>query len=162
MFAFKFYNNILGLNQRTVHFADNPVRYCQFCYLNNVVNPPDESFLHLFLECPTVQAWHSDFLRLHFNEINLANEDRKIFWFLGILPNQNDISFAVLSAVLVFQHSIWEEKLRRRKPAFRTINLLCEETFNSSFKKNKKNLKSASSLNYAIFRPVRGLYGPIQ
>jgi hypothetical protein len=62
MFAFKFYNNILGLNQRTTHFAANPVRYCQFCHMTNVVNPPDESFIHLFLLCPTVQAWHNQFL----------------------------------------------------------------------------------------------------
>jgi hypothetical protein len=60
-FAFKFYNNILGLNQRTVHFAVNPVRYCIFCHLDRVVNPPDESFFHLFSRCPTVQQWHMKF-----------------------------------------------------------------------------------------------------
>jgi hypothetical protein len=159
-FAFKFYNNILGLNQRTVHFAANPVRYCQFCHLDRAANPPDESFLHLFLECPTVRAWHAEFLRLHFNSISPADAELKKFWFLGILPSQHIVSFAVLSAVLVFQYCIWEEKLRKRKPAFRTLNLLFEELFNSSFKKNKTFLESAALLNYAIFRPVRGLYGP--
>jgi hypothetical protein len=102
------------------------------------VNPPDESFLHLFLECPTVRAWHTEFLRLHFNGLNLANDDRKKFWFLGIVPDLINTQFAVLSAVLVFQFSIWEEKLRKRKPAFRTINLLFEDIFNSGFKKKQK------------------------
>jgi hypothetical protein len=141
-------------------FAVNPVRYCQFCHLDRVANPPDESFLHLFLDCPTVRAWHADFLSLHFNNLNPVYADLTKFWFLGILPNQQSISFAVLSAVLVFQYCIWEGKLRKRKPAFRTLNLLFEELFNSSFKKNKIFLDSAAPLNYAIFRPVRGLYGP--
>jgi hypothetical protein len=112
MFVFKFYYNILGLNQRTVHFTDNPVRYCQFCHLERIVNPPDESFFHLFLQCPTVQTWHMEFLRLHFYNLNLVDEEAQKFWFLGILPNHTITSFAVLSAVLVFQYCIWEEKLR--------------------------------------------------
>ena len=159
-FAFKFYNNILGLNQRTVHFAANPVRYCIFCHLDRVINPPDESFFHLFSRCPTVQHWHMEFLQIHFNNLNLVDDEAQKFWFLGILPNQNTPSFAVLSAVMVFQYCIWEEKLRKRKPAFRTINILFEEIFKKSFARNKIFLKSASTLHYAIFRPIRGLYGP--
>jgi hypothetical protein len=34
MFAFKFYNNILGINTRTSHFAVNPTRACTFCSLS--------------------------------------------------------------------------------------------------------------------------------
>jgi hypothetical protein len=37
------------------------------------------------------------------------------FWFLGILPNHNSSSFAVLSAVLIFQYCIWEEKNKEKK-----------------------------------------------
>ena len=101
-----------------------------------------------------------EILRTHFNNLNLVDDEAQKFWFLGILPNQNAPSFAVLSAVMVFQYCIWEEKLRKRKPAFRTINILFEEIFNKSFARNKIFLKSASTLHYAIFRPIRGLYGP--
>jgi hypothetical protein len=118
MFAFKFYNNILGLNQRTVHFAINPVRHCQFCFAQGLANPPDESFVHLFSTCPTVTNWHNEFIHKHFNGINLDGQDRIKFWFLGILPLHEKPSFAVLSAILVFQFCIWEEKLRKRTPAF--------------------------------------------
>jgi len=159
-FAFKFFNNILGLNQRTVHFAVNPVRYCIFCHLDRVVNPPDESFFHLFSSCPTVRQWHMEFLRTHFNNLNLVDDEVQKFWFLGILPNQTTPSFAVLSAVMVFQYCIWEEKLRKRKPAFRTVNVLLEDIFLRSFAKNKIFAKSAATLHYAIFRTTRGLYGP--
>jgi hypothetical protein len=102
MFAFKFYNNILGLNQRTPHFAVNPVRYCQFCHMTNVVNPPDESFTHLFLLCPTVQAWHDQFLSTKFGIVDITLEERKKLWFLGIPPHTDSPSYAVLSAVLIF------------------------------------------------------------
>jgi hypothetical protein len=34
MFAFKFYNNILGINTRTSHFATNPTRACTFCSMD--------------------------------------------------------------------------------------------------------------------------------
>jgi hypothetical protein len=160
MFAFKFYNNILGLNTRTFHFATNPVRYCQFCYLGNRLDPPEETFMHLFFSCPTVQAWHTEFVHTHFNDLNMIGPDLIKFWFLGILPTHNTSSFAVLSAVLIFQYCIWEEKLRKRKPAFRTLNVLFDDVFTASLKKNKDFLKSASSLNFAIFRPIRGLDGP--
>jgi|LakMenEpi03Aug12_release.lakeMendotaPanAssembly.Ray.scaffolds.fasta_scaffold1256798_2 hypothetical protein len=70
-FAFKFFNNILGINTRTFHFATNPVRHCQFCSMGNIVDPADETFLHLFLNCPTVRAWHDEFIRRYFNDINL-------------------------------------------------------------------------------------------
>jgi hypothetical protein len=101
-----------------------------------------------------------EFLRTHFNNLNLVDDEAQKFWFLGILPNHTTPSFAVLSAVMVFQYCIWEEKLRKRKPAFRTINILFEDIFNKSFAKNKIFLKSAATLHYAIFRPTRGLYGP--
>jgi hypothetical protein len=160
MFAFKFYNNILGLNQRTVHFAINPVRHCQFCFAQGLANPPDESFVHLFSTCPTVTNWHNEFIHKHFNGINLDGQDRIKFWFLGILPLHEKPSFAVLSAILVFQFCIWEEKLRKRTPAFRTLNLLFEENFTSGFKSNGDFLKSAALLPHAIFRPLRGHAGP--
>ncbi len=51
-FAFKFYNNILGLNTRTAHFIINPNRNCTFCSLRDG-SAVDESFLHLFFQCPT-------------------------------------------------------------------------------------------------------------
>jgi hypothetical protein len=78
-----------------------------------------------------------EFLRTHFNNLNLVDDEAQKFWFLGILPNQTTPSFAVLSAVMVFQYCIWEEKLRKRKPAFRTINVLFEDIFLKSFAKNK-------------------------
>ncbi len=53
-FAFKFYNNILGLNTRTAHFIVNPNRSCTFCSLG-YGTVTDETFIHLFFDCPTTR-----------------------------------------------------------------------------------------------------------
>jgi len=110
MFAFKFFNNILGLNTRTSHFAVNPTRNCQLCLLANNDNLPDETFIHLFLNCPTVRAWHNNFIQKYFNNLILTPDERIKFFFLGILPQSNIPNFAVLSTVLLLQYCIWEEK----------------------------------------------------
>jgi hypothetical protein len=39
-------------------------------------------------------------------------------------------------------------------------NIMSCDVFTASLKKNKDFLKSASGLNFAIFRPIRGLDGP--
>jgi hypothetical protein len=117
--------------------------------------------MHLFFSCPTVQARHTEFVQVHFNDLNMNGPELIKFWFMGILPNHTSSSFAVLSAVLLFQYCIWEEKLRKRKPACRTLNILFDDVFTASLKKNKDFFKSASGLNFAIFRPVRGLDGPV-
>jgi hypothetical protein len=97
--------------------------------MTNVVNPPDESFTHLFLLCPTVQAWHDQFLNTKFGIVDITLEEKKRFWFLGIPPHTDSPSYAVLSAVLIFQYCVWEEKLRKRIPSDRTINLMFEDIF---------------------------------
>jgi len=57
-FMFKFSNNLLGLNTR--HFVANQNRGCTFCD-GNGTTVLDESFIHIFLECPTTFEWHNQF-----------------------------------------------------------------------------------------------------
>jgi len=159
MFAFKFFNNILGLNTRTSHFAANPTRNCQFCLLVNNVNTPDETFMHLFLYCPTVRAWHDNFIQKYFNNLNLSPDDRIKFFNLGILPNSNVPNIAVLSVVLLLQYCIWEEKLRKRNPSFQTLEVLFCDILSPALKNNQDFIKAAAGLPYAIFRPIRVPYG---
>ncbi len=77
-FLFKFYNNILGLNTRVSHFDNNVNRKCTLCTINQhslfiYTNPgtvpvpvPDETFRHLFLDCPLTKDLHSDFINEFF------------------------------------------------------------------------------------------------
>ncbi len=81
MFAFKFYNNILGINTRTSHFAVNPNCACTFCSMT-LAPPQDESFIHIFMNCPTIRNWHSNFLTHFFNGLQLTEDQKKRFGFL--------------------------------------------------------------------------------
>ncbi len=83
-FAFKFFNNILGIKVRTSHFGVNATRYCFFCTKEQNFNT-DESFLHLFFECPTVHRWHEAFLDEFIKPGGITGiNDKKKFLFTGI------------------------------------------------------------------------------
>jgi hypothetical protein len=82
-FAFKFLNNILGLNTRVSHFNRTVSRECTFCVLKNVNNAPDECFLHLFFECNSVGPILDKFCNDYLGELNLNTPVKKrnsFFW----------------------------------------------------------------------------------
>ncbi len=54
MFKFKFYNNILGTNNRISHFNRDVDAACTFCSLVGPRPVPEESFRHIFFDCPSV------------------------------------------------------------------------------------------------------------
>jgi len=160
MFAFKFYNNILGINTRTSHFAVNPDRACTFCSMSAAVPHPDETFMHIFLTCPTIRNWHTNFLTLFFNGLQLTEEEGKKFWFLGLLPRDRCPNPAILSSVLIFQFCCWEEKLRKRKPSVTTIFYLFEDLHKNIFDNSSELRDSSSGLAFSLYRPYRALWVP--
>ncbi len=160
MFAFKFYNNILGINTRTSHFAVNPTRACTFCSLATPPPHPDESFIHLFLNCPTIRNWHSNFLTLFFNGLQLTEDQSKKFWFLGLLPRDTIANPSILTSVLLFQYCCWEEKLRKRKPSVTTILYLFEDLHKNIFDSSSLLRDSSSSLAFSLYRPYRARWVP--
>ncbi len=114
VFFFKFYNNLLGLNTRLSHFVANKSRGCNFC--EGTVNPvPDETFIHVFLRCPTSTGWRDSFLTKYFPFSNQMNDRQKSeFYFLGKMRSfRNDNLFIVL-CVLLFQYCVWKERLRKK------------------------------------------------
>ncbi len=115
-FIFKFYNNLLCLNTRLSHFVINQSRGCTFC--NGTVDPvPDETFLHLFIDCPTTALWHDKFLDKYITlPANLNRAQRLQLLLFGILPNGTRDNSFLAFAVILFQFCIWEEKLRKKKP----------------------------------------------
>jgi hypothetical protein len=116
VFLFQFYNNILGLNTRISHFVPNQNRACTFCTITGNINPvPDESFIHLFLNCETSADWHSQFLSIYFpNLVTMTAVQRAGFFFLGKIPAMDKDNLFTICAVLLFQYCIWEEKLRKK------------------------------------------------
>jgi hypothetical protein len=156
-FAFKFYNNILGLNTRTSHFIINPNRNCTFCSLRDG-SAADESFLHLFFQCPTTRSWQNEFMRQKLNGIAANDNDSKKLWFLGTVPGSQEPNPALLTAVLIFQYCCWEEKLRKRLPSFRTIYNLFEDLFNTCLGLSPELREIGSKLPFLLFR--RPAHGP--
>jgi hypothetical protein len=99
----------------------------------------DETFSHLFLNCPTVTDWHDEFLaNLILPRQPLLDTDRKKFFFLGI--HNRDYNTFLACAVYHFQFSIWKEKLSKRVPSFITLKTRFLERFTESLK-TLKNCK---------------------
>jgi hypothetical protein len=152
MFVFKFFNNILGINTRTSHFGNNGTRHCFFCTKSGRPDT-DESFIHLFLQCPTVTGWHDDFIeKFIVPQQPLDILDRKKLFFLGT-HNGNYNSF-LAAAVFHFQFSIWEEKLSKRIPSFINLETRFLERFIESVVNTKKLQKAGLKINNPLCRYI--------
>jgi hypothetical protein len=125
-FLFKFTNNLLGLNVRTVHFTERVDRGCTFCTMTNKPVRHDETFLHFFYECDVTRAILESFLTKYFNDFGGGVMLVKKLWF-GIPPPQVKDKTLLILSVLFIQSQIWEAKLKGRKPSFLRIKheLLC-------------------------------------
>jgi len=155
-FLFKFFNNILGLNTRTSHFAVNATRDCFFCTKNNPPISTDESFIHLFYSCPTTRNWQQQFLRKCFPEMGAVPEpEEKLLWLLGVF-NESFNDF-ITPAFLSFQFCVWEQKLRKNVPSFHSIYTEFLELFRNTCLHNQQIRLSGSELNYVL---CRNIFGP--
>jgi hypothetical protein len=154
-FLFKFYNNLLGLNTRLSHFVINQSRNCAFCV--STVDPvPHETFLHLFIDCPVSMSWQDQFLSKYvILPDNLTRNQRLQLLLFGILPNRDQDNIFVALTILLFQFNIWEEKLRKKKPSFTTIENVYLGTILALAQCNKKIRMSAELIDIPLCRFVR-------
>jgi hypothetical protein len=124
-FIYKFRNNKLGLNTRVSHFNNTVDRACAFCkivrdpeVLNNPAPQPklgqpaplpDETFKHLFYDCPVTNEVLSRMTRALFHDLGLDTEEKKIyFYFIGFNPTDTrlkNLFLQICSAVIMY--SIW-------------------------------------------------------
>jgi hypothetical protein len=116
-FTFKFRNNILGLNTRVAHFNNNINRGCYFCVNKNVQPIPDETFLHLFLECDTSRLIIQQFYRKFLTWDPLNNDDVKKFIFLGQMPNSEVHNFFIETISISICFYLWQCKLQKILPS---------------------------------------------
>jgi hypothetical protein len=121
-FIFKFRNNILGLNTRVSHFNNERGRHCTFCNLENGPNT-DESFLHLFFECPSTKRILNLFVDNFLGELLLTDDlEKKSFIFLGSNNLTKRIDNFFISTVAVFiNFYIWECKLAKKIPVLENL-----------------------------------------
>jgi hypothetical protein len=169
-FLFKFYNNILGLNTRVSHFDNNVSRKCTFCTINQQspfanftpgtvpVPVPDETFKHLFSDCPTTKKLHTEFIAEFFNGLRFDNEsDRLNFFFQGRLKDGQKYNLFIQTAVLAFQYCIWEMKLKKRLLSFQSLKIEYMEIILGFFHMNKEARSSSQKYNFPLCRIVNRL-----
>jgi hypothetical protein len=120
-FAFKFYNNILGTNDRVVHFNVDRNPGCTFCTLEKKAIIPAEKFVHVFYDCPTVRAIKNRLAPSLLARVDLNDVENRLFWLCGITKdgeaNQQKVHLDVQLAVLFVNQYIWECKLRHSRIA---------------------------------------------
>jgi hypothetical protein len=167
-FLFKFFNNSLGLNVRTIHFGGR-TRHCSFCtdprirptWLPANALLADETFSHLFYECPITRDIHEQIENLCFSNCEerfCLIENRKKKWF-GLVEATEMCEFLRLF-FLTIQYNIWQYKLRKARP---DAECILGETFyimNSAIHLNINLFYEKNSLNIPIFRHWDRLQAP--
>jgi hypothetical protein len=160
-FLFRYVNNTLGINTRLSHFVPGHSRGCVFCAINGKVPLPDETFKHIFFDCPVVYNWHESFITNYLPPGFLRNiQDRNDLFFLGRVHEPNVDNFFVSMSVFIFQYTIWDARLRKKIPSFNTLNILFKETVRSLLRSNSLAKKSKQKINFLMFRNLDDGDGP--
>jgi hypothetical protein len=176
-FLFKFYNNLLGINTRVSHFDNSVDRRCTICKINqsnnnigtrvNVAPVPvtvliaDESFKHVFLDCPLVRKLHDQFLEKYFNSLTFNTEaERAKFFLYGTVPGNVNYNIFIHASIMLFQYGIWQMKLKKRILSFESNTIMFTENVLGFFCMNKEAREKSLELNFSLCRSINRL--PVQ
>jgi hypothetical protein len=96
-FAFKFRNNLLGINVPVAHFNNQVGRACTFCSKSNLgrgqVPVPDDTLEHIFSSCTHTRKVTRGFLRKYLPDFNADDEQKfKMFIFMGAAPDITEMT----------------------------------------------------------------------
>jgi hypothetical protein len=152
-FLFRYFNNTLGINTRLSHFVPGHPPGCTFCLINNAVVIPDETFKHIFLECPVVKTWQNQFLSFYIPANYIRDErERTNLFFLGRVHEPNIDNYFIMICVFILQCIIWDPRLKKRIPSFNSLNLLFKELCYALLRTNSLARKSRAKTNFTLFR----------
>jgi hypothetical protein len=140
---------------RVSHFVNNFSRGCAFCTLNNVNPVPDESFPHLFYNCPTSSNIQQRILRKYFSSISNGNEAAKKAFLFGCTDNGRYNLFVNL-AVFSLQYLIWQMKLKKEILPYTIFELNWLKLIDIGYKQSTKIRESLLLVNYDIRRRWHG------
>jgi hypothetical protein len=146
-FQFKLINNILGLNYIICHFVPGVDRNCSICDAVMNPDPEDETPLHLFFSCRTVEDLLSDF----FDEIGTVIS-RQEYFAIPVRENFNDNLTLFWVSVLIKKY-IWDCKMRKTIPVVDNLKSYVYTEFKTmtTISNFVKKTVERSSLSY-IFR----------
>jgi hypothetical protein len=113
-FLFKFRNNQLMTNHRLNAFDNTISKNCTFCRIRNQQN--DETFSHLFYNCPTTLYLLSGLVDLFEPAPDMREEKFKELYWFGISEEHIYYTKPILVCFEVFRYTLWKYKLRRKIP----------------------------------------------
>ena len=129
-FLFKFYNNLLGTNQRVNKFNKTICPSCTFCSLECNLPSPLETFTHIFYDCPSVQK----VLNAFFDKFFTICTPTCVEYFSGELTDNESKNWAFQLCMDIFRYNIWLFKLEKKKLVLPLILGEISRTFEYIFK----------------------------
>ena len=143
-FLFKFYNNLLGTNQRVHKFNKTICPSCTFCSLERNFPAPLETFTHIFYDCPTVQKLLKAFFDTFFNIAAPTSE----VYFSGEITDIESKNWSFQLCMDVFRYNIWLFKLEKKKLVLPLILGEINRTFEYIFKLSAKTKLKFTKCNF--------------
>ena len=143
-FIFKFYNNILGINQRVNKFNPATCPSCTFCSISNTLPAPLETFRHIFYDCPSVKkilyAFFNKFMNILLVECDV--------YFGGAVTNTESKNMVFQMCMDILRYNIWLFKLEKKLPISNLILNEVDRTFGNIFKISNKTLALFTKCNF--------------
>jgi Reverse transcriptase (RNA-dependent DNA polymerase) len=114
-FAFKFYNNTLGLNSRVKHFNLNINESCTFCVLKKNFPAQRETFLHLFFDCEYTNSLHTLLINKFLPDLQMrmAHRSQLLNLIFYAMTNESNDYFFLRIFIITWNYVIWECKLNK-------------------------------------------------
>ena len=143
-FLFKYYNNMLGTNQRVNKFNPEIDPSCTFCNLKNLLPAPLETFEHIFYNCPAVQKIISEFFSKY---LNIPLVSSSIF-FSGIITEYECKNAAFQLCMDTLRYTIWLYKLEKKSLSGPQVLNEVNRKFEYIFKMSHKTKINFSKCNF--------------
>jgi hypothetical protein len=155
-FCFKFFNNILGINTRVAHYNNARDRLCDLCKRDNVPNPREESFIHIFADCGIAKALKKGFINKWFPEWgDLSVSDWNKFWFFGMEPDRFEKpNLFLLLVAMTGNFYIWDLKIRKKRGSIIGMCNEVEYMIRAALKSSRRIDYSKGRLHYAFCRQL--------
>jgi hypothetical protein len=159
-FAFKFFNNMLGLNTRLAHFVEQR-RACDLCGGRRgggpvpvpVAQQPEETFLHLFFTCTVTNNFRNQFLNVLMDTLVILNDaDKKLFWFCGLIPDRKKDFLGLHTLTIFINEYIWACKLKKTSLSLHSLMLDLDTAMRTAMMANRKMLLRCQKIDLPIFR----------
>jgi hypothetical protein len=129
VFAFKLYNNNLGINSRIAHFVPGKSSNCTFCDIAGAPEAERETITHLFQDCELVERTVLDTIRWFWSHI--SNSTNRTDYFCGISSDNKKHDTVWNITTLLIKWYIWDCKLKYKVPVLNNLRqVLCNKVNN--------------------------------